>query len=361
MHPRGVPLSSRASVAIRGICTFTTLILVACSPQASRPGATPVAVARGRRRVAQLRPRCGRDALLAAHADRPRQRRAAHARVDLSHRRARSSSRLGDGARRAPPDRVRDDAARRRRHALLLHAVLAPDRARRRDGRASGGCTIRIAARDRKRVSGPHRGIAYWEGRGASGATEARILFGTTDGRLVALDARTGRPVPTFGDGGDGEPARRRDRRRGLVHDDVASRDLARPRHHGRARPRDGVARTERRHARLRRAHGRARVAIPHGAARGGGRQRDVGAGLVARSHRRERLVDHVGGRRARARLPADSAPPRPTSMAATERAPTSTRTRSSRSMRRRESCAGTASSCITTSGTTTSRRRPRS
>jgi glucose dehydrogenase len=59
-----------------------------------------------------------------------------------------------------------------------------------------------FATGDRKRVSGPHRGIAYWEGKSANGAPEARILFGTTDGRLVALDARTGRPAPTFGDGG---------------------------------------------------------------------------------------------------------------------------------------------------------------
>jgi membrane-bound PQQ-dependent dehydrogenase (glucose/quinate/shikimate family) len=54
----------------------------------------------------------------------------------------------------------------------------------------------------RKRVSGPHRGLAYWEGPSATRATEARILFGTTDGRLVALDARTGRTMPTFGDDG---------------------------------------------------------------------------------------------------------------------------------------------------------------
>jgi len=59
-----------------------------------------------------------------------------------------------------------------------------------------------FAPGDRTRVSGPHRGIAYWEGRDGSGAADARILFGTTDGRLVALDARTGRPVPTFGDRG---------------------------------------------------------------------------------------------------------------------------------------------------------------
>ncbi|HEX7978342.1 MAG TPA: pyrroloquinoline quinone-dependent dehydrogenase [Gemmatimonadaceae bacterium] len=58
-----------------------------------------------------------------------------------------------------------------------------------------------FATGDRKRVSGPHRGIAYWEGQGR-GAMDARIVYGTTDGRLVALDARTGHPIPTFGDGG---------------------------------------------------------------------------------------------------------------------------------------------------------------
>ena len=31
-----------------------------------------------------------------------------------------------------------------------------------------------FAAGDRKRLSGPHRGIAYWEGTNASGGTEAR-------------------------------------------------------------------------------------------------------------------------------------------------------------------------------------------
>lgn len=46
---------------------------------------------------------------------------------------------------------------------------------------------------------GPHRGVAYWQS--ADGA-DRRILFGTPDGRLVALDARTGRLRPDFGQGG---------------------------------------------------------------------------------------------------------------------------------------------------------------
>lgn len=38
------------------------------------------------------------------------------------------------------------------------------------------------------------RGVAYW-----SDGTSARVLWGTGDGYLVAVDAKTGRPVPDFG------------------------------------------------------------------------------------------------------------------------------------------------------------------
>ncbi len=42
-----------------------------------------------------------------------------------------------------------------------------------------------------------HRGVAYWENDG-----EARIVWGTGDGYLVAVDAKTGLPDPDFGDNG---------------------------------------------------------------------------------------------------------------------------------------------------------------
>jgi quinoprotein glucose dehydrogenase len=46
-----------------------------------------------------------------------------------------------------------------------------------------------------------HRGVAYWEG--AIGPARARrIVYGTPDGRLIALDAESGRLVPSFGRGG---------------------------------------------------------------------------------------------------------------------------------------------------------------
>jgi quinoprotein glucose dehydrogenase len=41
--------------------------------------------------------------------------------------------------------------------------------------------------------------VSYWAG---DGRLAPRILAGTTDGRLLALDAATGKPVPTFGDQG---------------------------------------------------------------------------------------------------------------------------------------------------------------
>ena len=43
------------------------------------------------------------------------------------------------------------------------------------------------------------RGIGYWPG--AEGYSP-QIVYGTLDGWLIALDVKTGKPVPTFGDGG---------------------------------------------------------------------------------------------------------------------------------------------------------------
>lgn len=40
-----------------------------------------------------------------------------------------------------------------------------------------------------------HRGVAYWEGDGGK-----RIVYATGDAHLVALDATTGKPIPTFAD-----------------------------------------------------------------------------------------------------------------------------------------------------------------
>jgi membrane-bound PQQ-dependent dehydrogenase (glucose/quinate/shikimate family) len=53
------------------------------------------------------------------------------------------------------------------------------------------------------RLFNSHRGVAYWEGPAASGAgRDRRIFSGTVDGRLIALDAATGKLVTSFGAGG---------------------------------------------------------------------------------------------------------------------------------------------------------------
>src|SRR5689334_14803910 len=44
-----------------------------------------------------------------------------------------------------------------------------------------------------------NRGVSYWPG---DGQTPPRILLGTGDGRLIALDAKTGVPAAGFGDNG---------------------------------------------------------------------------------------------------------------------------------------------------------------
>lgn len=48
-------------------------------------------------------------------------------------------------------------------------------------------------------ASGVNRGVAFWQ---SPGGEARRIVFGTADGRLISLDAATGRPDPAFGAGG---------------------------------------------------------------------------------------------------------------------------------------------------------------
>jgi len=43
------------------------------------------------------------------------------------------------------------------------------------------------------------RGVEYW---GGDGKTPAQIVFGSSDGKLYSVDARTGKPNPEFGDNG---------------------------------------------------------------------------------------------------------------------------------------------------------------
>src|SRR4029434_7977935 len=44
-----------------------------------------------------------------------------------------------------------------------------------------------------------HRGVSFWQ---SEDGRERRIVFGTFDGRLIALDAKSGKPCANFGNGG---------------------------------------------------------------------------------------------------------------------------------------------------------------
>ena len=54
-------------------------------------------------------------------------------------------------------------------------------------------------ANKQQREFNSHRGVAYWED---AATNDRRILSGTVDGKLIELDAKTGKPVESFGSNG---------------------------------------------------------------------------------------------------------------------------------------------------------------
>ena len=93
---------------------------------------------------------------------------------------------------------IRSHSAGCRRRDVFLHAIKP------RDGPGPGERARDLAVRSPGGRSGPrrfkaHRGVEYWE---SGDRSDRRILFGTFDGRLIALDARTGKPCEGFGDSG---------------------------------------------------------------------------------------------------------------------------------------------------------------
>ena len=149
-----------------------------------------------------------------------------------------------------------------------------------------------------------HRGVAYW-----ANGNDRRILFGTGDGYLICLNAKTGKPIPTFGqDGridltqGMGRPVDRR--LYGVSSPPIICRDvvvmgskvhdvpLAKEMPPGDVRGFD--VRTGKQLWQFRSVPGR-----------GGVRQRDLGAGILENDGRRQRLDDDERGRGARLRLSA--------------------------------------------------------
>ncbi|MEO7652230.1 MAG: PQQ-binding-like beta-propeller repeat protein, partial [Bryobacteraceae bacterium] len=52
------------------------------------------------------------------------------------------------------------------------------------------------ATHEGKRAYLQHRGVSFWQ---SPDGREKRIVYGTSDGRLISLDAQTGKPAPEFG------------------------------------------------------------------------------------------------------------------------------------------------------------------
>src|SRR5262245_23673549 len=82
---------------------------------------------------------------------------------------------------------------------ILVHGVLYTSTARRTIVALDPATGKEIWKHELEKGGAPNRGVSYWPG---TGRVTPRILAGTTDGRLLALDAATGSPVPAFGDGG---------------------------------------------------------------------------------------------------------------------------------------------------------------
>jgi quinoprotein glucose dehydrogenase len=157
------------------------------------------------------------------------------------------------------------------------------------------------------------RGVAYWtDGRG-----DERVLYVTPGYRLIALNAKTGVPVPSFGKNGVVDlKARRRLRRREADRsrerrDRPALHADHRQGHHHRGLVDEGRHdhRDPQQHqgagARLRRPHRQAAVDVQHDPAARRAGQRHLAERIVGRQRQRRRVDADHGGRGTRPRLPA--------------------------------------------------------
>ena len=130
-----------------------------------------------------------------------------------------------------------------------------------------------------------HRGVAYW-----TDGKEGRVVVVTPGFQLVALDAKTGRPVPGFGSNGIIDLFTQLDNDTkldpiGRIGNSSPPVDLER-RHRRRPGAHAGRAREHRqrqgRHHGLRRPHRQEAVDVPHGPARRRARRGDVARRLAA-------------------------------------------------------------------------------
>ena len=190
-------------------------------------------------------------------------------------------------------------------------------------------------------------------------ASGSRVLGGSRRSPHLRRDARRTprRARCDHGQTEAGVRTERPDSARGRSESSLRARDLQGPRHRRSGRAGVPGARTGRRRVGVRRAHRPPGLGVPHRAARERAGQRHLGRRVVARAHRRQRVVDDGRRRGARPRVPADRLGVGTISTAAIARDRTSTPTASSRSTRRPAAFAGTFKPFTTISGTTTSRR----
>ena len=208
-------------------------------------------------------------------------------------------------------------------------------------------------------TGGSMRGLAYWDG---DEVTPPQIVFGTEEGHLISLDAKTGIPNERFGEEGfrQLEDAGRDERlpEHALRHR-VGSCHLRESGLHARAqRRRDRVEGTGRRHTRLGSADRRARLDVQHGASPRPDRPRHLAGRLLAQGQWRQHV--ELLQRRRRTRHSLHAARIRAQRLLRVRpswRQPLLP-TRSWRSTPGRESSSGTSRRCITTSGTWTCRCR---
>ena len=151
------------------------------------------------------------------------------------------------------------------------------------------------------------RGLAYW-----TDGKEERILYVTQGYRLVALDARTGNRVPSFGS--DGILDLKADLDRSIDLDHRSSRPACDAHRRGRHRPRRRRVRDrrqseeqeqhQRRRAGVRRANRQAALDVQDDSRAGRGRRRDVGRRLVGLHRQHRRVGADLGRSRARDGVP---------------------------------------------------------
>ena len=113
-----------------------------------------------------------------------------------------------------------------------------------------------------------YRGVSYWPG---DKRYPPQILFGTSEGLLISLNAKTGQPVPGFGNEGivnlrEGVADHFPDNQYGLSSPPAIYRNLAITGSHTQEEPRSG---SERRYSRLGYSYRKISLEFPYRAATG--------------------------------------------------------------------------------------------